>query len=91
MKTSEMTYREAMTKLTEIVNRLRDSENVDVDELVTDVGRAKELIRFCDGKIKRADAAIKGIVSELQTDDEAVTVPAKCDEAPDEDVADIPF
>src|SRR5438067_1680870 len=63
MKTNQMTYRQAMAELTGIVNRLRDSENVDVDELVTDVARSKELIQFCDGKIKKADAAIKGIVS----------------------------
>lgn len=70
MKTNQLTYRQAMAELTGIVNRLRDSENVDVDELVTDVAQAKELIHFCDGKIKKADAAIKGIVSELQTERE---------------------
>ena len=81
MKANQTNYRQAMTELTGIVKRLRDSENVDVDELVTDVARAKELIHFCDGKIKKADAAIKGIVSELQTEKEP---PSEFDTVPQE-------
>lgn len=50
-------YREAMGELQEIIDRLRNTE---------DVARAKELIDFCGGKIRRADAAIKTIVAELQ-------------------------
>ena len=65
-KNESLSYRNAMSELQEIVTRLRDTENVDVDDLVTDVARAKELIDFCGGKIKRADAAIKTIVGELQ-------------------------
>ena len=61
-----LSYREAMVELQKIVNRLRDTENVDVDDLVKDVARAKELIDFCGSKIKRADAEIKTIVNELQ-------------------------
>lgn len=71
MKTNQMTYRQAMGELKTIVDRLRDGEDVDVDELVVDVARAKELIDFCGAKVKKADAAIKGIVSELQTAEEA--------------------
>jgi exodeoxyribonuclease VII small subunit len=66
MKTTQMTYRQSMGELKTIVDRLRECEDVDVDELVTDVARAKELIEFCGAKVRKADAAIKGIVSELQ-------------------------
>src|SRR3954465_8407368 len=59
-------YRAAMGELQEILDRLRGSDDVDVDELVTDVARAKVLLDFCGAKIKRADAAIKTIVAELQ-------------------------
>src|SRR4051812_24107613 len=59
-------YREAMAELQDILERLRGSDDVDVDELVKDVARAKQLLDFCGGKIKRADAAIKTIVAELQ-------------------------
>ena len=67
--TSGLSYRNAMEELQSIVQRLRESEDVDVDELVKDVARAKELIDFCNGKIKRAEAEIKTIVDELQTGD----------------------
>jgi exodeoxyribonuclease VII small subunit len=64
-----LSYREAMDELQQIVARLRETENVDVDDLVKDVARAKELIDYCGGKIKRADTAIKTIVGELQASD----------------------
>ena len=64
-----LTYRAAMTELQTIVNRLRDTEDIDVDELVNDVARAKVLVDFCNSKIQRADLAIKTIVGELQVGD----------------------
>ena len=93
MKTNQMTYRQAMGELKTIVDRLRDGEDVDVDELVADVARAKELIEFCGAKVKKADAAIKGIVSELQTAQEpALAVVACGGESRNGDGADeIPF
>jgi hypothetical protein len=58
-------------ELQKIVTGLRNTEDVDVDELVTDVARAKEPIDYCGGKIKRADVAIKAIVGELQAGEPA--------------------
>jgi hypothetical protein len=56
------------------------------------VYQANELICFCDGKIKKADSAIKEIVSELQTDGEAVSaVATESHKFPDGDETDIPF
>jgi exodeoxyribonuclease VII small subunit len=94
--TSTPTYREAMGELQNIVDRLRDTEDIDVDDLVTDVARAKELITFCGGKIKRADAAIQTIVQELQADGTAKTADAEEEPAASETVQpvqaeDIPF
>jgi exodeoxyribonuclease VII small subunit len=81
-----------MAELTGIVNRLRDSEDVDVDELVTDVANAKELIQFCGGKIKKADSAIKGIVSELQSGGETTPeVAVVGHDSENGDGAEIPF
>jgi exodeoxyribonuclease VII small subunit len=94
--TKPLTYREAMGELQGIVDRLRDTEDIDVDDLVTDVSRAKELITFCGGKIKRADAAIKTIVQELQADGNAQAADTE-DEPPapatvcTAQVEDIPF
>lgn len=62
-----ISYRDAMAELQRIVARLRDTENIDVDDLVKDVARAKQLLDFCGSKIKRADAAIKTIMGEIQS------------------------
>ena len=78
MQTNQMTYRQAMGELKTIVARLRDGEDVDVDELVADVARAKELIDFCGAKIKKADAKIKDIVAELQTAEEPTLADVPC-------------
>lgn len=72
MNTNQLTYRQAMGELKKVVERLRDGEDVDVDELVSDVARAKELIDFCGAKVKKADTAIKGIVSQLQNEDDGI-------------------
>jgi hypothetical protein len=63
------------------VERLRDGEDLDVDELVADVARAKELIDFCGAKVKKADATIKGIVGELQTAEESALTVMPCEGA----------
>jgi exodeoxyribonuclease VII small subunit len=77
MQTDQQTYREAMAELKEIVERLKHGEDVDVDDLVRDVARAKELIDYCGAKVKKADAAIKGIVAELQVAERTVAAPPK--------------
>ncbi len=93
MKTDQLTYRQAMGELKAIVDRLRDGEDVDVDELVTDVARAKELIDFCGAKVKKADATIKGIVAELQNSEGSLLTVAALDGTPRSNgaVEDIPF
>ena len=64
--TKPQTYREAMNELQEIGDRLRQTEDIDVDDLVKDVTRAKELIDFCGGKIQKAQVQIEKIVGELR-------------------------
>ncbi len=92
MQTNEMTYRQAMGELKTIGERLRDGEDVDVDELVADVARAKELIDFCGAKVKKADATIKGIVAKLHTTEESALAVVPCGSSRNGDGAeDIPF
>ena len=59
-------YRDAMAELQEIVGRLRQTDDVDVDELVQDVERARKLSDFCADKIRRADVQVRGILQDLQ-------------------------
>jgi len=54
-----------MDELQRIVERLRKAENVDVDQLVQDVSRGKELIEFCGGKIEKAKLQIHSVLKTL--------------------------
>jgi hypothetical protein len=65
-----------MNELQGIVDRLRGPQNdgrfdqaqqaIDVDDLVTDVTRAKELLDYCQGKIQRADVQIRSVIEDLK-------------------------
>jgi exodeoxyribonuclease VII small subunit len=70
----ELTYRQAMKELQNIVNRLRGTETedgIDVDELAADVARAKTLLDYCGGKIQQADTQIRSVIRDLKPDDKA--------------------
>jgi exodeoxyribonuclease VII small subunit len=70
----QLTYREAMQEVQEIVNRLQNTETeggIDVDELVTDVTRAKELLNYCGGKVKKADTEVRNVINDLKSVDKA--------------------
>jgi len=56
-----------MDELQTIVERLRRAENVDVDQLVQDVSRGKELIEICGGKIEKAKLQIHSVLKALAT------------------------
>ena len=60
MKSNATTYRQAMIELAGIVNRLRDSNSVDVDELVTDVARAKNSSSSAAARSRRQTPPSKG-------------------------------
>jgi len=58
---SQLTFDSAYAELEKIV-RLIESENVPLDELAAKVKQAKELIRFCEEKLR-------GIEQELKKDE----------------------
>lgn len=63
----DLTYRQAMDELKRIVERLREAEDVDVDELLRDVSRAKALIDFCGSRIHHADVQIQNVLQGLRS------------------------
>jgi exodeoxyribonuclease VII small subunit len=65
---SQLTFDTAYAELEKIV-RLIESENVPLDELAAKVKEAKELIRFCEEKLR-------GIEQELKKDDVSTSLPA---------------
>lgn len=58
-------YREAEEELEAILTRL-EADEVDVDELSTQVARARQLITWCRGRLAQAEVSI----TELLADDD---------------------
>lgn len=68
-------FGEAMGELEDILERI-EGEEIDVDRLAAELGRAAELLDLCRAKIRRAEVEVTQIVQSLEEDE---------DEAPDEE------
>ena len=56
-------YEDAMRQLEEIVAKIENNE-LDIDQLTTQLKKAKELISFCKEKLVKTDEEIKQIIEE---------------------------
>lgn len=54
----QMKYEEAVRQLEEIVKRLENNE-MDIDELSTELAKAQQLIKLCKDKLTKTDDEIK--------------------------------
>lgn len=63
MKKEEPKYEEALQELQTIVRRMENDE-LDIDQLSTQLKRAQELIKLCKDKLTKTEADIKNILSE---------------------------
>ena len=61
MKEKELTYPEATAEIERILARLR-SEEMDVDDLASQVARASELIAQCKKKLLKTEAEVNKIL-----------------------------
>ena len=59
----EETYDTAVAELTAILRELED-ETVSVDKLSAKVKRARELIRFCKGKLLKTEEEVQGLLDD---------------------------
>lgn len=59
----ETRYEEAMAELQDIVRRMENDE-LDIDQMTTQLKRAQELIKLCKDKLTKTDEEIKKILSE---------------------------
>ena len=59
----EMKYEAAFAELQSIVQRMENDE-LDIDQLTTQLKRAQELIKLCRDKLTKADEEIKKILTE---------------------------
>lgn len=63
--TKEISYKEAMAQLEEIVHKI-ENEEPDVDELSTMVKKAAELMQFCKKKLKSTEEEINEALEKLK-------------------------
>ena len=59
----DMKYEDALAKIEAIVSELEQKE-VSIDELITRVGSAKQLVDFCQDKLTRTEKEIEKIIEE---------------------------
>ena len=61
----EIGFTEAMQELEAILGRI-ESEEVDIDQLAEELGRAAELLEICRGRIRKAEVEVSQIVQSLE-------------------------
>jgi exodeoxyribonuclease VII small subunit len=59
----QVKYEEAMRQLEDIVAKIENNE-LDIDELTTQLKKAKELISLCKEKLVKTDEELKRILEE---------------------------
>ena len=58
-----MDYEEAVQQLESLVQRMENDE-LDIDELTTELKKAQQLIKMCKAKLTKVDEDIKKILSQ---------------------------
>lgn len=59
----EIKYEEALSQLEDIVSKM-ENEELDIDELTTELKQAQKLVKLCKDKLTRTDKEIKTILKE---------------------------
>lgn len=65
MAKKEKSYNEALAELKSILARI-EKEEMDVDDLSTEVKKASELIALCREKLFKADEELKNVLKDLE-------------------------
>ena len=64
MEEKELSYKEAMTEIEDIVAKLEDNQ-LDVDELSGKVKRVSELIAYCKSKLHETEEEVEKILKSI--------------------------
>ncbi|MEJ2084061.1 MAG: exodeoxyribonuclease VII small subunit [Acidobacteriota bacterium] len=64
----EIRFGEAIDELEEILHRV-EAEEIDIDELATELKSATALLEICRSKIRKAELEVTQIVQSLEKDD----------------------
>ncbi len=67
--TNEITYKQAIEELEEIVREIESGE-LDLDELLKKVDRAAVLITFCKEKLKNSEIKFNEVIKKLENNQE---------------------
>lgn len=65
METKEITYKEAMTEMEQILEKI-EKEELDVDELAEKVKRVSELLKICKDKLLKTNEQVEQILKEME-------------------------
>lgn len=63
----ELSFGQAMEELESVLRRIEDDE-IDVDQLASELGRAAQLLKVCRKKIRRAEVEVQQIVEQIEED-----------------------
>jgi exodeoxyribonuclease VII small subunit len=61
----KLTYTKAVEEIEAILSRIENDE-LDVDELSTNVKRAAKLIKYCKEKLKKTEEEVSDILNEIE-------------------------
>ena len=61
----EIKYEEALSQLEDIVSKM-ENEELDIDELTTELKQAQKLVKLCKDKLTKTDKEIKTILKETK-------------------------
>ena len=64
---AELSFSEAMEELESVLRRIEGDE-IDVDQLGRELGRAARLLEVCRKKIRRAEVEVRQIVEQIEED-----------------------
>ena len=64
---AELSFSEAMEELESVLRRIEGDE-IDVDQLGRELGRAAQLLEVCRKKIRRAEVEVRQIVEQIEED-----------------------
>ena len=64
---AEVSFNDALAELEQILGRL-ERDDVDLDRLAAELGRAAELLDVCRAKIRKAELEVSHIVEKLGED-----------------------
>lgn len=59
----EIKYEEALSQLEDIVSKM-ENEELDIDELTTELKQAQKLVKLCKDKLTKTNKEIKTILKE---------------------------